>query len=75
MAPEVLDALSSMAPDRIVYVSCNVRSLVRDLEQLTERGYTLREVRAIDMFPHTPHVESVSLLRTAAVDKGDGHGK
>ena len=57
-----LTALVLMGPGRIIYVSCHLRSLLRDLEQLTRAGYRLQEVRAVDMFPHTPHVETVSLL-------------
>ena len=47
---------------RIVYVSCNPTTLAPNAAQLTEAGYRLRRVRAVDMFPQTPHVECVSLL-------------
>jgi 23S rRNA (uracil1939-C5)-methyltransferase len=62
VAPEALAAIIKMAPSRIVYVSCQMRSLLRDLCALSEGGYSLEEVRAVDMFPHTPHIETVSLL-------------
>ena len=47
---------------RIVYVSCNPTTLAPNAAQLTEAGYTLRRVRPVDMFPHTPHVECVAVL-------------
>ncbi len=60
--PEVLDALAKLAPKRVVYVSCDSATLARDTRGLLERGYELREVQPIDMFPQTHHVETVSLL-------------
>ncbi len=45
---------------RIVYVSCNPTTLAPNAAQLCEAGYTLRRVRALDMFPQTPHIESVA---------------
>jgi 23S rRNA (uracil1939-C5)-methyltransferase len=48
---------------RIVYVSCNPTTLAGNVKELASSwGYTLERVRPVDMFPHTPHVESVSLL-------------
>ena len=51
-----------MAPERIVYVSCDPDSLARDLAYLTRHGYQLGEVQPVDMFPHTLHVENVVSL-------------
>ena len=62
MDEPVLDALAAMAPERIVYVSCDPGTLARDLKRLAERGYTPLKVTAVDMFPRTHHVESVVLL-------------
>lgn len=62
MDAPVLDALAAMAPERIVYVSCDPGTLARDLKRLTERGYTPLKATAVDMFPRTHHVESVVLL-------------
>lgn len=49
------------APD-IVYVSCNPKTLVTDLQVLQDAGYKVKKVKLMDMFPHTPHVETVVLL-------------
>jgi 23S rRNA (uracil1939-C5)-methyltransferase len=48
--------------ERIVYVSCNPTTLAPNAAALAEAGYTLRRVKPVDMFPHTPHVECVALL-------------
>ncbi|MBK6578521.1 MAG: class I SAM-dependent RNA methyltransferase [Sandaracinaceae bacterium] len=53
-------------PDRIVYVSCDPRTLARDIATLVHSGYQLARVRGFDMFPQTPHVETVALLTRAA---------
>jgi len=57
-----LDTMLKMAPEKIVYVSCDSATLARDLKYLCENGYALARVRAVDMFPGTVHVESVVLL-------------
>lgn len=59
MYPEAIDAIVSMQPQRIVYVSCDPGTLARDLKLLHERGYAPTAAEAVDMFPHTPHVETV----------------
>jgi 23S rRNA (uracil1939-C5)-methyltransferase len=51
---------------RIVYVSCNPTTLAPNAAQLVESGYRLRQVTPVDMFPHTPHVETVALLERHA---------
>ncbi len=55
-------AVCSMAPVRVVYVSCDPATLARDILRFGELGYTLREVTAVDMFPRTRHVECAALL-------------
>ena len=57
-----LETMLKMAPDRIVYVSCDSATLARDLKILCEGGYKLMRVRAVDQFPHTTHIETVVLL-------------
>jgi len=58
----VLETMVNMQPERIVYVSCDSATLARDLKYLCGNGYELKKARAVDMFPHTGHVECVSLL-------------
>jgi 23S rRNA (uracil1939-C5)-methyltransferase len=60
--PVLLDTIVKMQPERIVYVSCKPSTLARDLGILAEQGYRTKRVRAVDMFPHTTHVETVCLL-------------
>ena len=57
-----LASLCEMRPKRVVYISCNPKTQVRDVEFLEERGYKLLEVTPVDMFPHTKHVETVVSL-------------
>ena len=64
LSPRALQALLHMAPERILYISCNPATLARDAAQL--RGsYTLERLAAVDLFPHTPHIECLSLWRRA----------
>ena len=62
MSLTAVEAIVSMKPDRIVYVSCDPGTLARDLKLLSERGYSPADGIAVDMFPHTPHVETCVLL-------------
>ena len=59
---KLLDCMVKMAPERIVYVSCDPATLARDLKFLEEHGYKVMKVRCVDMFPHSVHVETVVLL-------------
>ena len=62
LAPEVPEILASMAPERIVYVSCDPATLARDVKRFGELGYPAVKARAVDLFPRTAHVETVVLL-------------
>ncbi|HJU48552.1 MAG TPA: 23S rRNA (uracil(1939)-C(5))-methyltransferase RlmD [Gaiellaceae bacterium] len=63
LAGKALRRLARLGAPRIVYVSCNPTTLSGDLKTLREDwGYELRRCTPLDMFPHTPHIESVSLL-------------
>ncbi len=59
---DTIEALSRMSPRRIVYVSCDPATLARDVALLKERGYTLKNALAADLFPRCAHVESVVTL-------------
>ena len=58
----LLKTLIEMAPDRIIYVSCNPSTLARDMKVLHGSGYIAKEVQPVDMFPWTSHVECVTLM-------------
>lgn len=58
----LLDTMVRMAPERIVYVSCDPATLARDVKRLGENGYEIRKVQAVDMFPQGGHVETVVQL-------------
>ena len=60
--PRALKKIIDFKVDRMVYISCKPTSLVRDLEMLQENGYMVERVCCVDMFPMTPHVETVVLL-------------
>ena len=63
LAGKALRRTGALAARRIVYVSCNPTTLASDVQVLRDDyGYTFVRCRPVDMFPHTPHVESVSLL-------------
>ena len=66
MSEDAVAAVASMAPERIVYVSCNPATLARDILRFNSFGYTLKDVTAVDMFPRTCHVETVVLLSRIA---------
>jgi len=62
VSPAALEALASLGPRRIAYVSCDPASLARDLGRLDAAGYAIRSIQPVDMFPQTYHIESVTLL-------------
>ena len=63
-----LSSVVTLAPKRVVYVSCNPETLARDLLYLTKHGYRAQECQPVDMFPWTKHVEAVVLLSKGEVD-------
>ena len=68
VSADVIEAISAMAPQRVVYVSCDPATLARDLKLLTAAGYTLQTAEAFDLFPRCAHVETVVLLSKGEVD-------
>jgi 23S rRNA (uracil1939-C5)-methyltransferase len=71
LAGKALRRTGSLGASRIVYVSCNPTTLASDVQVLgDEHGYDLVRCRPVDMFPHTPHVECVSLLERRAGGPG-----
>jgi 23S rRNA (uracil1939-C5)-methyltransferase len=72
LAGKALRRTGALGAPRIVYVSCNPTTLASDLAVLRdEYGYDLLRCTPVDMFPHTPHIESVSLLQRTR-DTADG---
>ena len=63
--PEFIEGAAHLQPRLIVYISCNPKTMVRDILQFQEFGYTATDITPVDMFPHTPHVESVVLMSKA----------
>ena len=71
LAGKALRRMARLGAQRIVYVSCNPTTLASDLKALRDEfGYELVRCRPVDMFPHTPHIESVNLLEL----RGGGDG-
>jgi 23S rRNA (uracil1939-C5)-methyltransferase len=67
LAGKALKRLGELGAPRVVYVSCNPTTLAGDAKRLAaDWGYRLVRTTPVDMFPHTPHVESVSLLERSA---------
>ncbi|MFZ2324849.1 MAG: 23S rRNA (uracil(1939)-C(5))-methyltransferase RlmD [Ignavibacteriaceae bacterium] len=62
MHPTTVDDVIKLSPDKIVYVSCNPATQVRDIKLMVEAGYKLIKIKPVDMFPHTFHIENVALL-------------
>ena len=60
---KLLETMVKMAPKRIVYVSCDPATLARDLKVLSEQGYEVEKVCAVDQFSHSSHVETVVRLK------------
>ena len=80
---EFMNSVAQIGPERIVYVSCNPETLVRDLKYFKKKGYRVAKGVGVDMFPFTEHVETVVLLShkkpdghiNVKVEFGEGEGK
>ena len=64
LSKEALRGAIALRAPAIVYVSCDVATLARDARQLVDAGYSLERVEAFDLFPNTPHVETVATFRS-----------
>ncbi|HDP67599.1 MAG TPA: 23S rRNA (uracil(1939)-C(5))-methyltransferase RlmD [Candidatus Marinimicrobia bacterium] len=63
MHPRLVDTVAQLAPKKVIYVSCNPATQVRDIRSLVERkSYAIEQIQPLDMFPHTPHIEVVAKL-------------
>lgn len=63
--PKALEKIINFGVDRIIYVSCKPTSLARDLVVLQDRGYNVEKACCVDMFPNTPHVETIARIQRA----------
>lgn len=59
---EVITSIVDISPEEIVYVSCNPKTQARDIQKIMYNGYHIEDIKLVDMFPHTPHIESVALI-------------
>jgi 23S rRNA (uracil1939-C5)-methyltransferase len=59
MSREALDGVIRLRAGRVIYVSCDVATLARDSRRLLDAGYAVVRADAFDLFPNTPHVETV----------------
>ena len=62
LSREALDGICRQGAPRIVYVSCDIATLARDARRIVDSGYTIVQLDAFDLFPNTPHVETVAVF-------------
>jgi 23S rRNA (uracil1939-C5)-methyltransferase len=62
---EIIPLLPNLGADRLIYISCDPATLVRDLRQLHGAGFRVRRIRGVDMFPQTAHLETIALMTRA----------
>ena len=59
---DVLSGIVELKPEKIIYVSCNPATQARDIRYLTDKGFSLRALQPMDMFPQTKHIEVIALM-------------
>jgi 23S rRNA (uracil1939-C5)-methyltransferase len=69
---EALDGIVGLRARTIIYVSCDVATLARDSRRLIDAGYVIRRVDGFDLFPNTPHVETVVEMKKVGNPEGEG---
>jgi len=62
MHPDMVQYLPKLNAKKIIYISCNPTTQARDAKILSEKGYNIKESVMVDMFPHTPHIETILLF-------------
>lgn len=62
VSPQALPALVGLAAPRVIYVSCDIATMARDVRQFIAAGYRCERIDGFDLFPNTPHVETVAVL-------------
>ena len=67
MSREALDGVIRLRAPKVIYVSCDVATLARDARRLVDAGYRIEQAGAFDLFPNTPHVETVVILENVRV--------
>ena len=68
--PQIIESVASMAPKRVVYVSCNPETKAPDLDLLPAKGYRAEGFTPVDLFPQTAHCEVVGALTRSQKSKG-----
>ena len=66
---EFINAVATLKPARVVYVSCGPDTLARDLAVFKRKGYEAKEAWGVDMFPFTGHVECVIMMQYCGKEK------
>jgi 23S rRNA (uracil1939-C5)-methyltransferase len=62
---EFISAVAAVSPEKVVYVSCKIESLERDMKLFRKLGYKAQLIQPVDMFAHTVHIETVVLMTRA----------
>ena len=80
---DFIECATALNPRKILYISCDPRTQVRDLNQFRKQGYVTNKLELVDLFPYTDHIETVVLLSHKKADSyihidvefGEGEGK
>mgnify|MGYP006279884229 FL=1 len=59
---EVIKSIVDISPEQIIYVSCNPKTQAEDIKKLLYNDYHIKDIKLVDMFPHTSHIESIALI-------------